>query len=226
MKKPLIGIVAKPKLEADMWYYTEIVDDIRYKVIQNGGNALGILPTNKTMTFKLDDELDKTILSEEELTDLHDIIDKMYGIILTGGLVSNNYEQEIASYCIKKDIPLIGICAGFNNMIRALGGKTHLDNSGLHKQYGSRIAHNIVINRDSKLYQILKNDNIMVNSIHTYVTTKEEVIGYEIAATCPIDNTIEAIEMPDKKFVMGIKWHPELMDNMNEIFKSFIDNCH
>ena len=197
------------------------------------GDACGVIMQyeyEKTLYIAGDtvwcDEVDKAILSEEELTDLHDIIDKMDGIILTGGLVSNNYEQEIASYCIKKNIPLLGICAGFNNMIRALRGKTHLDNSGLHKQYGSRIAHNIVINRDSKLYQILKNDNIMVNSIHTYITTKEEVNGYEIAATCPIDNTIEAIEMPDKKFVMGIKWHPELMDNMNEIFKFFIDNCH
>lgn len=225
MKKPLIGIVAKPKLEADMWYYTEIVDDIRYVVIKNGGSAIGILPTNQTLTFQLDDETDKTILTQQEIEDLHNIIDKMDGVILTGGLVSNNYEEEIAAYCIEKDIPLIGICAGFNNLIRALGGKTHLDNSGLHKQYGSRIAHNITIDKNSKLYEILKKDNIMVNSIHTYISTEEEIKEYKIVATCPIDNTVEAIELPTKKFVMGIKWHPELMPEMNEIFKSFIDNC-
>ncbi|MDE6292503.1 MAG: gamma-glutamyl-gamma-aminobutyrate hydrolase family protein, partial [Bacilli bacterium] len=115
--------------------------------------------------------------------------------------------------------------AGFNNMIRSLGGKTHIDNSGLHKQYGSRIAHNVEIDSSSKLYQILKKDNIMVNSIHTYVSTKDEIKEYKVVATCPIDNTIEAVELPNKRFVMGIKWHPELMPEMNDIFKSFIDNC-
>lgn len=225
MKKPLIGIVAKPKLETDMWYYTEIVDDIRYVVIKNGGSAIGILPTNQTLTFKLDDEKDETVLTQEEIEDLHNIIDKMDGIILTGGLVSNNYEEEIARYCIEKDIPLMGICAGFNNLIRALGGKTHLDNSGLHKQYGSRIAHNITIDNNSKLYEILKKGNIMVNSIHTYISSEDEIKEYKVVATCPIDNTVEAIELPNKKFIMGIKWHPELMPEMNEIFKSFIDNC-
>lgn len=225
MKKPLIGIVAKPKLETDMWYYTEIVDDIRYVVIKNGGAAIGILPTNQTLTFKLDDEKDETVLTQEEIEDLHNIIDKMDGIILTGGLVSNNYEEEIARYCIEKDIPLMGICAGFNNLIRALGGKTHLDNSGLHKQYGSRIAHNIIIDKNSKLYEILKKDTIMVNSIHTYISSEDEIKEYKVVATCPIDNSVEAIELPNKKFVMGIKWHPELMPEMNEIFKSFIDNC-
>ena len=86
MKKPLIGLVAKPKLETDMWYYTEIVDDIRFSIIQNGGLAIGILPTNKTLTFNLDDEHDTTIITKEEIEDLHNIIDRMDGVILTGGL--------------------------------------------------------------------------------------------------------------------------------------------
>ena len=150
----------------------------------------------------------------------------MDGVILTGGLVSNNYEEKIASYCIEKDIPLIGICVGFNNMIRFLDGKTHIDNSGLHKQYGSHIAHSVTIDSSSKLYQILKKDNIMVNSIHTYVSTKDEIKEYKAVAKCSIDKTVEAIEFPNKKFFMGIKWHPELMPEMNDIFKIFIDICN
>lgn len=40
-----------------------------------------------------------------------------------------------------------------------------------------------------------------------------------------IDNTIEAIELENKKFVMGIKWHPELMETMNPIFAEFVRVC-
>ena len=42
------------------------------------------------------------------------------------------------------------------------------------------------------------------------------------------DGYVEAVEIKDKKFCLGIKWHPELMlenEQMNNIFKYFIDVC-
>ena len=50
----------------------------------------------------------------------------------------------------------------------------------------------------------------------------------KIVGICPIDNTVEAIEVPFKKFAIGLKWHPELMQDekcMNEIFNKFIEKC-
>ena len=44
MKKPVIGIVAKPSIEQDMWHYMEIVDEIRLALSKNNALALGILP--------------------------------------------------------------------------------------------------------------------------------------------------------------------------------------
>ena len=48
---------------------------------------------------------------------------------------------------------------------------------------------------------------------------------YKIVAKCPLDNTVEAIELENKRFVMGIKWHPELMEDMNPIFSEFVKEC-
>lgn len=42
-------------------------------------------------------------------------------------------------------------------------------------------------------------------------------------AICSIDNTVEAIEIEEQKFAIGIKWHPELMPEMNNIFKEFVE---
>lgn len=218
MIKPVIGIVSKPSMVTDMWHYMEIVDDIRYVLAKNNALAVGLLPTEKKLEFKIDEELDNYNLTATEKTDLEAIIERLDGVILEGGLVSNHYEEEVAKICIEKDIPLLGICSGFNNLVRALGGKVYLDSTSLHKQYGEKIAHDIEIEKNSKLFNILKTTKLPVNSIHTYISKKEDLKGFKVAAKCPNDNTVEAIEFENKRFVMGIKWHPELMDSMNPIF--------
>lgn len=223
--KPIIGIVSKPSLETDMWHYMEIVDDIRYVLIKNDALTVGFLPSEKKLNFKIDEELDNYVLTSDEKSDLEMIISRLDGVVLEGGLVSNQYEEEIAKICIKKDIPILGICSGFNNLIRALGGEVHIDSNIFHNQFGSKIAHEVEIVENSKLFNILKKTKISVNSIHTCIANENEIKEYKIVAKCPIDNTIEAIELENKKFVMGIKWHPELMDAMNPIFAEFVRVC-
>ncbi len=223
--KPIIGIVSKPSMETDMWHYMEIVDDIRYVLIKNNALAVGFLPSEKKIKFKVDEELDTYVLTDNEKKDLEMILSRLDGVILEGGLVSNQYEEEIAKICIKKDIPVLGICSGFNNLIRALDGKVHIDSNTFHNQFGSKIAHEVEIAENSKLFNILKETKIIVNSIHTCIANENEIKGYKVVAKCPIDNTVEAIELENKKFVMGIKWHPELMESMNSIFAEFVRVC-
>lgn len=225
MFKPVIGIVAKPLLESDMWNYLEIVDNIRYVLVKNNAVVIGLLPTDKKIDFKSDEELDNCELTLEEKEDIEVMLERCDGVILEGGLVSNKYEEEIAKICIKKDIPLLGICSGFNNLIRALGGKVHIDEKIFHNQYGKKIAHEVEIDENSKLFNILKSNKVFVNSIHTAVTNEDEVKEYKIVAKCPVDDTVEAIELKNKRFVMGIKWHPELMDSMMPIFAAFVKEC-
>lgn len=223
--KPIIGIVGKPVIETDMWHYMSIVDEIRYVLTKNNALAVGILPSEKKIEFKVDEEIDNYILNDDEIKDLEMIIDRLDGVILEGGLVSNQYEEEIAKICIKKDIPILGICSGFNNLTRALGGTVHIDSNLFHNQFGSKIAHEVEIAENSKLFGILKKTKINVNSIHTCISNENEIKEYKIVAKCSNDGTVEAIELENKRFVMGIKWHPELMESMNPIFEEFVRVC-
>jgi len=229
-KKLIIGIVSKPvRYESEsLWHYDELVDDLRYIIVKNGAIAIGILPTSNTMNFNRDDTLDKTILSKEELNDLYEVLDKCDGIILEGGLSSSAYEVEIAKYAIKMNKPILGICAGFNNLIRALGGDVVLDTTGKHNIYSKDIAHNIKIEKNTRLFNIFNEDNVKVNSIHTMIANDFDIKEFKISAHSE-DGLVEAIELDNKKFVMGIKWHPELMldiDNrMNKIFIEFLKVC-
>ncbi len=225
MEKPFIGIVSKPIEVTDMWHYMSIVDDIRCVLVKNGALVCSLLPSKSGIDFKLDEEIDSYNLSTEEIEDLEEVIKKLDGVVLEGGLVSNKYEEEVARICIRNDVPILGICSGFNNLVRALGGRVHIDSNIFHNQFGAKVAHEVLIDKDSKLYSILKTDRILVNSIHTCIVIDDELKEYKVVARCPVDNTIEAFELPNKRFVMGIKWHPELMESMNDIFKEFVGEC-
>lgn len=50
----------------------------------------------------------------------------------------------------------MGICSGFNNLIRAMGGNVHIDSNIFHNQFGSKVAHSIDIIENSRLFNILE----------------------------------------------------------------------
>lgn len=232
MHKPLIGIVAKPIANdyEDWWHFMGIVDDIRLRLIEQGALVAGALPTDRKLDFSMEERFDGPILSEIEKADLTQLIDHFDGIVLEGGLNANPYEREIVKICAERDIPLLGICSGFNNIVAAMGGQIEHHVSKLHQQYKQEIAHPVIIQSNTKLAEILRinpedDHTIQVNSIHTEITRPEMIQNLTIAAICPTDNTVEAVELQDKKFFLGTKWHPELMPSMNAIFEEFVNAC-
>ena len=231
MKKPIIGIIGKvqPQYGEDIWHRIDEVDEIRYLIVKNGGIAIMLLPTEETLKFNDNDIKDNTVLSDEEKNELYRQIDLCDGFILQGGLYSSNYEIEMAKRIIELDKPLIGICAGFNNILRALGTDVIEDNTKSHDIYDKDYRHKVFIINGTKLSNLIKKDEYNVNSIHTMIAPKEKVEGYVKISSMSYDGLVESFELDDKKFVIGIKWHPELMledEFSNELFKEFISKCH
>lgn len=97
----------------------------------------------------------------------------------------------------------------------------------LHQQYRRGVAHRVDIKPNTKLAEVMELDggfhDLMVNSIHTEVTYPEMVKRLDVTAVCPDDGTVEAVEMPDKRFLVGVKWHPELMTNRPEFRRFFVE---
>lgn len=231
MSKPIIGIVGKTtdnKNQYDIWNRIDIIDEIRYLVVENGGIPICILPTDKTMDFNDNDICDPKELTEEEKNDLYEVISKCDGIILQGGMYSCKYEIEIAKKAIETDIPVFGICAGFNNILRALGTDVILDETKSHDKYDVNFRHKINIQKDTVLYNLVQEETIEVNSIHSMIATKEIVEPFAKISSFSEDGLVESFEVNDKRFVVGVKWHPELMldtKTTKEIFNRFIREC-
>ena len=230
MRKPIIGIIGKvqPQYGEDIWHRIDEVDEIRYLIVKNGGTAIMLLPTEETLKFNDNDIKDNTVLNSEEKNELYRQIDLCDGFILQGGLYSSNYEIEMAKRIIELDKPLIGICAGFNNILRAIGTDVIEDKTKSHDIYDINYRHSISITKGTKLYDLIKKDEYSVNSIHSMIAPKEKVEKYANISSMSYDGLVESFELDNKKFVVGIKWHPELMledEFPNKLFKEFISKC-
>lgn len=225
MSKPLIGIISKSNIFFDEFLFNHhmIYDRLIDAILKNGGIAIAILPT-QTQEDRMDSERE---LTENELKDLHNALAKCDGIILQGGAVSHLYEMEVAKYAINNNCPILGICAGFNNIVRAMGGTTFSLDEPKHYLEDGRIVHKNIIIKNSLLYNILKNEEVEVNSIHKTFAKKEDIKNLDISAYSE-DGYVEAVEKRNHPFCLGLKWHPEFMREsciMNEIFKQFIKTC-
>lgn len=230
MKRPIIGIIGKvqPQYGEDIWHRIDEVDEIRYLIVKNGGTAIMLLPTEITLKFNDNDIEYNTVLSDEEKNELYRQIDLCDGFILQGGLYSANYEIEMAKKIIELDKPLIGICAGFNNILRAIGTDVIEDKTKSHDIYDKEYRHEISIIKGTKLFDLVKKEKYNVNSIHSMIAPKGNVEKYARISAISYDNLVESFELNNKKFVMGIKWHPELMledEFSDKLFKKFISKC-
>lgn len=228
-RKPIIGIVGKPQCDDVIWNKICISNEIKDALNKNGAIAIGIIPQSK-IKEKIEGKpfsYQNYYLDENSLNDLYQTINICDGIILEGGITICDYEQEIVKYCIKNNIPLLGICCGAINMSLATGGSISFDNYDYlkekHFSLDNMEMHKVNISSNSKLFSLINKSNFVVNSIHKCKIDnqgKYSIKGYAD------DNIIELIELDNEGFNIGVQWHPEFITDrpeQNLIFKGFIE---
>lgn len=203
----IIGILGRPNMVDNLkkiTYSKNLVDVI----LSYGAIPLGIIPP----VIDINKELNR-----KEIENLYKIINLCDGIILQGGTDYYNYDIEAIDYIIEKDIPVLGICLGMQSMALSTGGSEgHIEGHKSEEDY----VHDIKIDKDSKLYSIINDEYIKVNSRHKDVIVDSGI--YTISAY-DLNGNVEAIELPNKRFNIGVQWHPELLqdDNSEKLFLSF-----
>lgn len=174
-------------------------------ISKNNLNLIGVVPTAINKLTKID------------LTNLYNILDLCSGIILQGGTEYYDYDIEVIKYCIKKDIPILGICLGMQTMASIKENNLEIIDNNKHQN----TKHEIVLDRNSRLFSIIKNNKIIVNSYH-----KEKIknSGIYKVSSYSNDGIIEGIEYNKNKFNIGVQFHPEKEyndANMKKIFDEF-----
>ena len=234
MKKPVIGVVPLYDDEKEsLWMLPGYMDGIT----EAGGIPIMLpLTADKDVIRQLLDTVDGILL-----TGGHDVSPEIYGEEkLDDSVVCNSardiMEKELLEQALEKDVPVLGICRGIQFINAYLGGTLYQD---LGKQHPSDIehhqkppydvpAHEVRVLTDTGLHRLLNADKISVNSYH-HQAIKEASDALKVMAVSE-DGLTEAVELPGKKFVWALQWHPEYSyktdDNSRLIFKEFVDHCY
>ena len=145
------------------------------------------------------------------------------GIVFPGGDEIEEDDINLIKYLYDKDIPCFGICLGMQEMGYAFNGNFNKISNYSHLKK-DKYVHEVKINKKSKLYEILDKEIIKVNSRH-----KDYLIDTNLFIT-GVSDVIESIEDTNKRFFIGVQWHPEsMLDydlNSNLLVEAFIEECH
>ena len=190
-----------------------------------------------------------------DVTDIPTLLDTVDGILLTGARanvhptrfgVEENPKHEpydhdrdalalpLVEACVKRGVPLFGICRGFQEMNVAYGGTLHpeirelpgrlnhrmprLPNGDIHPDplvvFADR--HEVTLTPGGAFARLLGCDKIRVNSLHGQgiEAPGKRVVTEGVAE----DGTIEAIRIADAPgFALGVQWHAEYDPQQNPI---------
>lgn len=167
-------------------------------------------------------------LTNELKIDIEKIVDDVDGVFLPGGKIITDFERYLVKVCKDKNIPVLGVCLGMQIIANYDREKTVLVPVVNHYQTGpdDELCHKVIIDDNSILYDILHQNEIMVNSFH-----KQTVLNTDSFVVSAVDDNkvIEAIELKGTDFVLGVQWHPEISyhfdDNSKLIIHYFLDKC-
>lgn len=191
---------------------------------------------------------------------LTDLLDSVDGLLLTGAysnIEPHHYTDEpsypgnlhdpardattlgLIPLAIERDLPILAICRGFQEVNVALGGTLHQKvhevgayddhrenpDDDLDAQYAP--SHPIDLHPGGLLAGIAGAARAEVNSLHGQGIARLGE-GLTVEATAP-DGLIEAYRRPDSDFLLAVQWHPEWRVRENAfylgIFRAFGDAC-
>lgn len=129
------------------------------------------------------------------------------------------FDLAIAREVLARGLPVLGVCYGCQLLAVAAGGALWQDvpsqvkGAGAHGgRYPDLPNHPIDVLGGSRLHAIVGTERLNVNTAH-HQAVKRLADGWSVTARAG-DGIVEAIEGPaGGPFVLGVEWHPELMDD-------------
>jgi putative glutamine amidotransferase len=130
----------------------------------------------------------------------------------------DHFELEVARCADALGLPILGICRGAQALNVTRGGTLHqhlpavTDGTVDHRQTapGWTETHHVDVAPASRLAHVLGTQTLGANSFHHQAVDR---LGSGLHAVAwAQDGTVEAIEAEGERFVLGVQWHAETLD--------------
>jgi putative glutamine amidotransferase len=137
-------------------------------------------------------------------------------------------ELALLERALERDIPTLAICRGFQLLNVARGGDLvqHLPETVGHERHrevlGTFSEHPVDVKDGTKLAAILGPRHDSVQSSHHQGVGR---VGDGLVETAwAEDGSLEGLEDPDRRFAVGVLWHPE-MEEDKRLFEALVDEA-
>jgi putative glutamine amidotransferase len=165
-----------------------------------------------------------------------DLLDRIDGLILSGGHdmdpafygaewhpatnhvdpLRDAFEIALTRRAAERDIPVLGICRGIQVINVAFGGTLHQHLPELYGHEDHRRVpgsfddadHDVRLAPDS-LAALAAGELRHATKSHHHQGVDEIGDGLVVTGVSAIDELVEAVELPEHRFVLGVQWHPE-----------------
>jgi len=129
--------------------------------------------------------------------------------------------------------PFLGICRGCQVLNVALGGTlyTHIHDQlpdALDHAYPGNLrnvlVHEVKVEEGTRVAEVMGEPILKVNSLH-HQGVKDIAPSLRVAGHAP-DGLVEAIELPNHPFGIGVQWHPEWLtdqETTRNLFRKFVE---
>jgi putative glutamine amidotransferase len=231
MSRPVIGICAA--LERARWGAWETL--------------VLLSPRNYSLAVQREGAIALMLSPDDAVADdPEQLLDMLDGLILAGGsdvdpasygaephpetrgtnADRDRFELSLARAALERDMPFLGICRGMQMLNVACGGtlEQHIDDLQTHRHTpGEFCDHEVELDPESLAARATASERVAVKS-HHHQGVDELGPGLAVTGRNPGDGLIEAIELPDRQFALGVLWHPE-EDERSRVIGSLVEQA-
>jgi putative glutamine amidotransferase len=218
VSRPLLGICAAvEQARFGPWDQQAVLLPRGYSdAVQAAGGVAVLLPPDDSVVDSPSDLLDS--LDALLLAGGRDIDPLTYGASPDPSLGETSPERDrfelaLVSTALERNMPVLGVCRGMQMLNVACGGTLaqHLEGEvGARHRHtpGVFSDHDVRLSPGSLALRAVGAELVSVRS-HHHQALAELGEGVVVSGRCPEDDLVEAVELPDKRFALGVLWHPE-----------------